>query len=205
MKVVLRRTSSGRILRSAQWIFFTAAVLMLGYCAYVLVDTWWFQRVETENLEQLRHDELPSAKAGSKTRSPALEVAPHALIGRIEIVRLGLSAVVVEGTDGKSLRRAVGHIAGTAMPGESGNVGVAGHRDSFFRSLRNVRTDDIIVLTTLRGDYRYRVVSMRIVGPTDVSVLNPDGSDILTLVTCYPFFFVGNAPERFIVRAQRVA
>jgi sortase A len=94
---------------------------------------------------------------------------------------------------------------GTALPGQRGNVGIAAHRDTFFRPLRNIQRDDVIVLTTLRGEYRYRVVSTKVVSPYDVEVLNSDGTEILTLVTCYPFYFVGSAPERFIVRAERIA
>ena len=88
--------------------------------------------------------------------------------------------------------------------GKPGNVGIAGHRDTFFRPLRNVQAGDIITLTTLRGEYRYRVVSTKIVSPDNVAVLDSDGNQILTLVTCYPFYYVGSAPERFIVRATRV-
>jgi sortase A len=126
------------------------------------------------------------------------------LIGRIEIQRLGLSVLVVEGTGVSTLRHAAGHIAGTGFPGQIGNIGIAAHRDTFFRPLRNVQRDDIITLTTLRGEYRYRVVSTKVVDPHDVAVLNPDGAEILTLVTCYPFYFIGSAPDRFIVRAERV-
>jgi sortase A len=102
------------------------------------------------------------------------------------------------------MRRAVGHIPGTALPGERGNVGISGHRDTFFRPLRNIQRNDIIILTTLVSEYRYRVVSTRIVSPNDVAVLDQNGSETLTLVTCYPFYFVGSAPNRFIVRAERV-
>jgi sortase A len=122
----------------------------------------------------------------------------------MEIPRLNLSVVVFEGTTSKTLRRAAGHITGTALPGQPGNVGVAGHRDTFFRPLRNIQPNDIITLTTLRGAYRYRVVSTKIVRPDNVAVLDPDGTEVLTLVTCYPFYFVGPAPDRFIVRAERV-
>jgi sortase A len=126
------------------------------------------------------------------------------LIGRIEIPRLGLSVIVVEGVDRRILRRSVGHIPGTALPGQPGNVGISGHRDTFFRPLRNIRRDDIITLTTLLGDYRYRVLSTKIVSPSDVEVLDAGENEILTLVTCYPFYFVGPAPDRFIVRAERI-
>jgi len=90
------------------------------------------------------------------------------------------------------------------MPGQPGNVGIAAHRDTFFRPLRNIQRDDVITLTTLSGEYRYRVVSTQVVSPSNVAVLNSDGNQILTLVTCYPFYFVGAAPSRFIVRAERV-
>ena len=144
-------------------------------------------------------------EAQTRSRSGcAPQIGANGVIGRIEILRLGVSALIVEGTGDPILRRATGHIVGTAMPGERGNVGIAGHRDSFFLPLRNVQQDDLITLDTLRGEYRYRVVSSKIVAPTDVAVLNPDESEILTLVTCYPFYFIGAAPNRFIVRAKRV-
>jgi sortase A len=126
------------------------------------------------------------------------------LIGSLDIPRLGLTAIIMEGTDTVTLRRAVGHIAGTGVPGKSGNIGIAGHRDTFFLPLRNVKQSDIITLTTPAGEYHYRVVSTKIVSPTDVAVLDPNGTEILTLVTCYPFYFIGSAPDRFIVRAERV-
>jgi sortase A len=95
----------------------------------------------------------------------------------------------------------VGHIPGTALPGEDGNIVLAAHRDTFFRPLRNIQKGDEIALTTLSGAYRYRVESIQIVGPDDVGVLSPTKQPTLTLVTCYPFYFVGSAPKRFIVRA----
>ena len=112
--------------------------------------------------------------------------------------------IVVEGISATTLRRVVGHISGTALQGHPGNVGISGHRDTYFRPLRNIRRNDTITLTTLLGEYRYRVVSTQVVGPDDVAVLDPNGNEILTLVTCYPFYFVGAAPNRFIVRAERI-
>ena len=127
------------------------------------------------------------------------------MIGRIEIPRLALSVVVVEGVDRISLRRAVGHIPGTALPGEDGNVGLAGHRDTFFRQLKDVKIDDEIQVSTLTGNFKYRVVSLKIVDPENVGVLAPSAENVLTLVTCYPFYFVGPAPKRWIVRARQVS
>ncbi len=126
------------------------------------------------------------------------------MIGRLEIPRLNLSVMVREGADEGTLSRAVGHIPGTALPGNVGNVGLAGHRDTFFRALRNIRADDTIELETTAGTYRYAVKSTRIVTPRDVSVLQASGGETLTLVTCYPFYYVGSAPKRFIVRATQV-
>jgi sortase A len=113
--------------------------------------------------------------------------------------------VVVEGVDKTTLRRAVGHIPGTALPGEAGNVGLAGHRDTFFRLLKDVKIKDEIQISTLKGNFKYEVVSLRIVDPDNVGVLAPSGENVLTLVTCYPFYFVGPAPKRWIVRAKQMS
>lgn len=125
------------------------------------------------------------------------------VLGRIEISTIGLSAIILEGTDARTLRRAVGHIPGTPLPGQQGNVAITGHRDTFFRPLLNIRKDDEIRLTTLSGSYRYLVDSIKVVDPEDMQVLDKSDDAILTLVTCYPFYFVGPAPNRFVVRAHR--
>ena len=190
-----------RILRWTQLGLFACAVLMLGYCGFVLLDTWAFQK-----REQRQFDRAVGGAASHCPLSPKAlpSAAEGGLIGRIEIARLGVSVMVVEGTGSKALRRAAGHIVGTGLPGRPGNIGISAHRDTFFRPLRNIRKNDIITLTTLLGEYRYRVVSTRIVSPADVEVLDRGDGEILTLVTCYPFYFVGSAPDRFIVRAERV-
>ena len=123
------------------------------------------------------------------------------LVGRIEVPRIKMSAVAREGVDVGTLRVAVGHIPGTALPGQPGNAGFAAHRDTFFRPLKSVREGDDILVTTPGGVYRYAVTSTQIVAPWDVSVLDSTTDAILTLVTCYPFEYIGNAPQRFIVRA----
>ncbi|MGD1072041.1 MAG: class D sortase [Bryobacteraceae bacterium] len=184
-----------RALRWAQWALFTGAFAMLAYCGFVLFDAWNFQKAQSRQFNRLLTDRVLAG-------TPA--VAPDGLIGRIEVPRLGLAVIVMEGTGTNILRRAAGHITGTALPGEPGNVGISGHRDTFFRPLRNIRKDDVIVFTTLAGEYRYRVVSTSIVSPDDVAVLQPTATEILTVVTCYPFYFVGAAPDRFIVRAERI-
>ncbi|MBI4266611.1 MAG: class D sortase [Acidobacteria bacterium] len=115
-----------------------------------------------------------------------------------------LSAVVLHGSDAQTLRRAPGHLENTALPGESGNVVIAGHRDSFFWPLRNVQLGDDIFLETADRRFHYRVTSVRVVSPRDVHVLAPTDTPMLTLITCYPFWVFGNAPDRFVVRAAAV-
>jgi len=126
--------------------------------------------------------------------------APRAL-AVLRIPRTGLEVPVLEGTDDWTLNRAVGHIADTAAPGADGNSGIAGHRDGFFRGLKDIKAGDEMSLETPRGRETYRIERIWIVDPTDVSVLDPTLSRAITLVTCYPFYFIGSAPQRFIVRA----
>ena len=128
--------------------------------------------------------------------------APGSTVGRIEIPRLGVSAIVRAGSDARTLQLAVGHIPGTALPGEAGNVGLAGHRDTFFRRLQDIRAGDRIRMVTPEGAFEYAVARTDVVEPADVWVLDDTGQSVLTLVTCYPFSFVGSAPQRFIVRAE---
>lgn len=125
-------------------------------------------------------------------------------IGRIEIPRLGVNAVVRTGSDARTLRLAVGHIPGTAAPGQ-GNTGLAAHRDTFFRRLGSIERGDEIRVVTPEGTFRYTVEETMVVEPTDVWVLDPTDDPALTLVTCYPFRFVGSAPQRFIVRAHLIS
>lgn len=131
--------------------------------------------------------------------------AKGAVMGRLSIPRLHVEAMIREGTADRILSVALGHIPGTALPGQEGNVGVAGHRDSLFRGLRNVEKNDQITFETPGTTYTYRVDSTRIVTPEHVEVLNPDGKPELTLVTCYPFDYIGTAPKRFIVKAELIS
>jgi len=149
--------------------------------------------------------EMYSPKGEPMASTDGKPFSPSAVIGRLDILNLHLTAMVREGADSGTLRRAVGHIPGTALPGKIGNVGLAGHRDTFFRALRNIQPDDAIELQTERGNYRYLVKSTSIVGPRDVRVLAASNQATLTLVTCYPFYYVGSAPKRFVVLATLVS
>jgi len=208
MTLVFKKAPLKRFLKWGQRALFACAILLLGYCGFALVDAWIFQRRESRELDRLLRDrQAASESARQRGPSAAPQGAPAAadgLIGRIEIPRLLLSAVVVEGVDKTTLRRAVGHIPGTALPGHAGNVGLAGHRDTFFRPLKDLKIKDEVQLSTLQGNFKYEVESLRVVEPDNVGVLAPSGENVLTLVTCYPFYFVGPAPQRWIVRARQV-
>jgi len=127
---------------------------------------------------------------------------PVESIAVLRIPALHLEVPVLEGTDEVTLNRGVGRIAGTSLPGQGGNIGIAGHRDGFFRRLKDIRTGDAIELVTLSGTDVFVVDHIRITSPADVSVLQPRAEHSLTLVTCYPFYFVGPAPSRYIVEAS---
>jgi sortase A len=142
----------------------------------------------------------------TSTRTPqAHKSKPYDVLGRIEIPRLHLSTVVLEGDDDGALRYGAGHVPSTAFPGETGNVGIAAHRDTFFRPLRHIAAQDRITLTTSEGVYNYVVESTELVSPKDIRVLDPTRDPELTLITCYPFYFIGPAPKRFIVHARRTS
>ncbi len=123
----------------------------------------------------------------------------------LRVPRLKIEVPVLEGTDEFSLNRGVGWIGGTARPGDTGNAGIAGHRDGFFRSLKDVKIGDTVEVETLAASHHYRVDEIEIVNPSDTAVLGPRAADSVTLITCYPFYFMGNAPFRFIVHASVVA
>ena len=200
MKVRLQGKRRARVwLRVFQYFFLVAGIAILGYCAYAWLDARVYQRNEERSFEEMTHSAPP--RLPGKVPPPV----PHAVLGKIDIQQVGISAMIAEGVDHGTLKRAVGHIPGTALPGEDGNIVLAAHRDTFFRPLRNIQKGDEIALTTWNGAFRYRVESIQVVGPDDVGVLQPTSLPTLTLVTCYPFYFVGAPPKRFIVRAGLIA
>jgi sortase A len=140
----------------------------------------------------------PTLAAGS------VRLLPGDVFARLSIPRLHTALYVVEGTDHDELRRGPGHLEGTAMPGDGGNCVIAGHRDTHFQVLANIREGDKIEITTVRGEFVYRVSGVSIVSPDNTAVLEPGGRPVLKLITCYPFRYVGSAPKRFVVRADLV-
>lgn len=187
------------LLLIAQRFFLVVGLLGVGYYAYTWAEAYVYQAYESWHLDQMRRR---PASIGDENRE---RPKPGSLLGKISIPRLGLSSIVLEGDDDGVLRLGAGHISGTALPGQAGNVAVAGHRDTFFRELRNVRVNDEITLTTVDAAYHYRVESTEVVDPDDTAVLWRTSEPSVTLVTCYPFNYVGSAPKRFVVRAVEIA
>lgn len=192
-----------RFLGRVEGLFWVVGIFLVGLWIGHELGVRLFQARESARLEnRLIHEPAPSEPAlAVATRA---EVAKTGLVGHIKIQRLGLSALIAEGEDDLTLDRAVGHIPGTALPGEPGNVCLAGHRDSFFRGLKDIRAKDVIELLTPDGKFTYIVESTSVVSPDQVDLLDPTPRSSLTLVTCYPFTYIGNAPKRFIVRAVRL-
>jgi sortase A len=212
------RTRTHLFLRWSGYVFSLIGIVVLSYCGYVLIEARLYQAYQAWRFEKALRSAKPPGSSGDLPPAPAPPGATPAPaeslaipgpgevpLGRIEISRIGIAAMVMEGIDKATLRHAVGHFPRTALPGQPGNVAIAGHRDTFFRGLRDVRLDDEITLTTLQGSYRYRVDSTLVVEPREVWVLKDTGGATLTLVTCYPFNFVGPAPRRFIVRARKIS
>jgi len=187
----------------ASRVMLVAGVLLLGYAAYVVIDARLYQARELKRFEQERLAVEEASVPAIAEPAPPPPVDGTSL-GAIEIPRLGLSVAVVQGESEPILQRAVGHLARTALPGREGNVVLAGHRDTFFRPLKDIRDGDQIVVKTRDGDFEYVVESTSIVEPGDVWVIAPKGGRTLTLITCYPFYYVGSAPHRFIVVAREV-
>jgi len=190
---------SNQVLLWSRNAFLILGAITLSYVGYALLDARLHQANQARQFDQA----LKGANI-ARGHSQGGAVREGTALGRIEISKIGLSVMILEGTSDQTLQRAVGHIEGTSLPGQSGNVAVAGHRDTFFRGLRTIRLGDEITLTTLRGSHRYLVDLTKVVAPEEMDVLDAVAEDILTLVTCYPFNFVGSAPQRFIVRARRI-
>jgi sortase A len=175
---------------------------MLAWAAWVLVDA-------SRSQEAARQSLASAASVGSAASAPAAATAdrsipPGSAVATLSIPRIRLSTIVLHGSDARTLRRGPGHVERSALPGEPGNIVIAGHRDTFFRPLRRIEVGDRIVLESPRGRFEYRVSSLLVVKSDDLSVLEQRGEDLLTLITCYPFNLVGSAPDRFVARAAPV-
>ena len=192
-----------------KWIeraLLTLGVALGAWAAFVVVENWYYARMPVPGPSAAR--QLPGEDNGAEavgTTGAARRAERGAWLARLEAPSVHLSATVLEGSDDRTLRRAAGHIEYTPLPGETGNVGIAGHRDTTFYPVRNLKVGDAVILTTAREVLEYRVSEAMIVEPERVDVLDPTDRPALTLVTCYPFNFIGNAPKRFIIRADLVS
>jgi sortase A len=215
-----------RRLRVAERVLWGAGLLLIVIYLAVRGYGEAMRRWELRRFEAARHtlpsraESIPPAQARPALRAPSTVDtrlwSPQRVRGYREslrddlghplavlrIPRIGLEVPVLDGTDEPRLNRGVGRIEGTAHPGQAGNLGIAGHRDGFFRGLKDVEIGDTVELETLEGAATYLVDDIRIVDPADVSVLRPTASPVITMVTCYPFYYVGSAPRRYIVRAR---
>ena len=188
-----------KLLRWSQCFLFIAGILALGYVGFTLLDARLYQVSAKRSLEGLIHLEKEHHESQPK---PAVKTGD--VLGRIDIPRLGISVAVLQGITSRTLRLGAGHIERTPLPGDTGNSGIAGHRDTFFRELKDIRENDEIQLQTATELFHYEVDWVKVVDPDDITVLEPSTfGSTLTLVTCYPFYFVGSAPKRFVVRAHK--
>jgi len=181
-----------------RWLSVWVEWLLLGI-ALGCLGTYAYQTVEARRFQAERAAEFARA---ARAYAP-VAVRSGGLVGMLDVPRLNLVTPVIEGDDDKTLRRAVGHLPDTPLPWQDGNSAIAGHRDGLFRPLRDIKVGDEIRFRTSRAAYRYRVIETSVVAPDDVSVLEKRSQPLLTLITCYPFSYVGNAPKRFIIHAER--
>ena len=188
----------------ASKLLFVAGLVLIAGVTYTYVSAHAFQSRELARLHAYHAARLvPVAHTDIVVAPTHPRPAPAVgdAIGEIRVDRLHMDAVIAEGDSNAVLRRAVGHLSDTPLPGEAGNVVLAAHRDTFFRPLKAIRSGDVIEIVTEDQIWRYRVDWSRVVSPSDTSVLADVGADVLTLVTCYPFEYVGRAPTRYVVRA----
>jgi sortase A len=193
------------VLRWVERGLLTVGVALGAWCAAVLVEARFHQSVPISRPPIVTQTAVPvlPGDGGSVPRAPAPSApAAGSLIARLEAPSVQMTTNVLEGSDDATLSRGAGHIEDTPFPGQPGNIGIAGHRDTVFRPLRRIKIGDPLQLTTPDRTYHYRISKTLIVGPDDVYVLDPTDRPTVTLVTCYPFEFIGHAPRRFIVQAE---
>ncbi len=180
-------------------LLFVGGVFLLLFAASN-AERYWGQYAAVRTFERQQVEfELPDAPTAKQM------AASTGVVGRLQAPDLGLAVAVYEGVDRKTLRRGAGRLPSSAFPGEAGNVAISAHRDTFFRPLRHITTGQKLRLETVDGAYEYEVEWTKVVEPTAVEVVDPTPEPSLTLITCYPFYYVGNAPERFVVRARQIS
>jgi len=183
---------SRSVVIKVQRLLVVIGIALCGWAGYVWIANAWHRHETREAFRESRGADIPLADTFDRRH----------FAGMLEIPRIGLSEAFAEGDDDGTLRTAIGHLPDTPLPWHTGNAAFAGHRDQHFRALRNIRIGDEIRLATPRGVFTYTVTDTFIVTPQDLWVLAPTNGRELTLITCYPFNFVGHAPKRFVVKAE---
>lgn len=185
-------------------VLILTGALAFASWGYLILHQIWFQRAANRVLQQRIAKVSASAdQYAPQPHASAFPLRHGELLGRLEVPRVNISVIVLEGSDSAVLDVAAGHIPGTALPGGSGNIGIAAHRDTFFRSLAEIRPQDQLTFRTPAGVFEYGVERTEVVEPSDIEVLRQTSDAELTLVTCYPFHYIGAAPKRFIVHARQ--
>jgi sortase A len=194
------------ILRGTEILCWTVGVLLVGFFVSQLALGEAERIADVDAFEMAYPVEAPDQSLWSESRIKAYEAskaeAPARVVAVLSIPDIGLKVPVYESVSDLNMNRGVGLIEGMAAPDEVGNVGIAGHRDGFFRVLKDVKIGNRLILQTPQGLRRYQVTQTLIVDPDRIEVLDPTEDHVVTLVTCYPFYYVGPAPRRFIVKAQ---
>jgi sortase A len=199
----LPRISRKTVLRFTEDFLLVVAVASLGFCSVAYGSAAIHQARQKAALEALRANAAGPASLASASQASNSKVANTVLLGLIEIPRLDTASIVEEGVETSTLWKAVGHVPGTALPGKWGNAVLAAHRDTYFSGLGDLKVGDLVSFKSPTATYSYRVESTRIVEPDDAEVLRPSNEPTLTLVTCYPFHYIGNAPQRYVVTARQ--
>lgn len=185
------------------WVVGVACTLIYGLSR---ADAELGRRLDVAKISQARVPDYQSWSAGRiRAYEASLGSATGPLLGTLRIPAVSLEVPLYADTSELHLNRGVGLIERTSAPGRGGNIGIAGHRDGFFRALKNVQAGEEIEIRTLSALYRYRISELHIVGASDARLLGPTGGPSVTLVTCFPFYFVGNAPQRFVVRGVLIS
>ena len=201
------------VLRFAQRLFFWVGVAALAYAGGMVMYAGIYQRYQSRKFEQLERLQIQTqndaaikeAAVPQGPRRPiveeVLDLREGDLVGKLEVPRIGISVMVLQGMGKHTLILGAGHVPGTPLPGADGNVAIAAHRDTFFRRMEAIQPGDSIQVSTALRTYEYVVASTEIVDPEDTRVIESRARPELTLITCYPFYFVVAAPKRFVVHA----
>ena len=195
------------LLKSFEVCLWVLAVVAIGYCSVAYAGAAIHQHREKAMLNAVRGaaEPQPTANADASlvsSNGSASSLGDYGVLGAVEVPRLGISAVVEEGVDDSTLWEAVGHIPGTALPGQKGNAALAAHRDTYFSDLGEVEAGDLVIFRSPTTNYRFRVESTKIVDGGATDALPDSAGPTLSLITCYPFHYLGSAPQRFIVTAR---